>query len=30
MKLDLKGHPTIFGEASEKFAPAEPFAFIGQ
>ncbi|MGJ0510544.1 MAG: linear amide C-N hydrolase [Methylocystis sp.] len=29
-KLDLKGHPTIFGEASDKFAPAEPFKFIGQ
>lgn len=30
MKLDLAGHPTIFGEAAEKFAPAEPFKFIGQ
>ncbi len=30
MKLDLKGHPILSDEVSEKFAPAEPFKFIGQ
>ncbi len=28
MKLDLAGHPVIAGEASGKFAPAEPFKFL--
>jgi penicillin V acylase-like amidase (Ntn superfamily) len=30
MKLDLKGHPILADEVSDKFAPAEPFKFIGQ
>lgn len=29
-KLDLKGRPILSGEVSDKFAPAEPFSFIGQ
>jgi len=28
MKLDLSGYPPIAGEASAKFAPAEPFKFL--
>jgi penicillin V acylase-like amidase (Ntn superfamily) len=28
MKLDLSGHPTIAGEASDRFVPAEPFTFL--
>jgi penicillin V acylase-like amidase (Ntn superfamily) len=27
-KLDLDGRPIIAGEASGKFAPAEPFKFL--
>ncbi len=30
MKLDLKGHPILSDEVSDKFAPAEPFKFIGR
>jgi penicillin V acylase-like amidase (Ntn superfamily) len=30
VKLDLKDRPIFMGEVSDKFAPAEPFKFIGQ
>ncbi|RTL85687.1 MAG: linear amide C-N hydrolase [Hyphomicrobiales bacterium] len=29
MKLDLTGHPILSDDVSDKFAPAEPFKFIG-